>query len=371
MKTAHGKKRKTPSRGLTRYELAQRLGVGLTTIDKVIAMGKLGANGSNGRAKTYRLSAAREALFSHAPEVGVAADVLMRDYSTSVQDFDDRRHHLSELHISDAAWLPRWKACVAWLDKRMSAWPGRIAEVLGPLDAAGACYLDAAPPRNERPRRLVPPDELARILDGPPEGRPWPPAAASGLRRLVDRGEGVWLDDGGGWCGEKACMPPSPPVAPLGLIRPLLAELSLACATSPEWAALERTLALPPPATARPVPRDVDAARNAWRAARASYREERVRIRRNHHRRADVREAIAATVERSRWRWWRFRGQARQYVGKPFEARSAAETLKRETLAELASLGGLVPVGLPAPLAPHAAKTGASARRRVKARGRK
>ena len=99
------KKQQRKPRGSTRVGLTEKLGVGLTTVDRLIAFG-LTSHGRRGRAKLYDLTVARKLARRLAPAELAAAEVLIADYRSNAEDAHDRLQELREKWIAESAWLP-------------------------------------------------------------------------------------------------------------------------------------------------------------------------------------------------------------------------------------------------------------------------
>lgn len=341
---SRGKKKATARRGLlTRFELAQALGVGLTTVDRLIAWG-LRAVGRRGRAKTYDPAAARRLAQRLAPVQVAAADVLITDYRSHAEDLHDRRQREVQTWIADATWRPLWQQCVAVVARVTADWPGRLADRLGAVTAeerALVAWADGPRPAPPVPRRYLEPVHILALLTEPEAAHPWRPAARAGIATLAARGVGIEIDDDGRWMPwDPAVGMPHMPAAPDPWMRPLLDELASMIPSSAAWRGLQAGLTpaavepLPPP------PQDVHEARAQWRAARSAYRQARVAIRRGHRRRADVTAQVVEAIATFRARWWQARDELARLAGDPEAVRARAEQIRHETLAQLLSLGG-------------------------------
>ena len=330
--------------GLTRWELTEALGVGLTTVDRMIARG-LSSTGRRGRAKLYILRAARKVAERVAPAELAAADVLIVDYRSAAEDLHDRRHQLETLWVSDTAWMPAWRRLVTAIARATQEWPRRLADRLGhmsPEEAQRLPWADGPRLPPPPPRQYLSAAAVSVLLTGDPSARPWRPAAEPGISALAGRGVGIAIADDGTWAEWRpGAVQPEAFQYPAPLIRPLLEQLVDVVRRG------ERPLvvALQPPRQRRlpAAPRDVTAARAQWRTARAAYRRTRVGIRRGHRRRTDISAAIGSAISVFRARWWGARGQLAAHIGGGLAVLTAMEQLRAETLKNLTSLGGLVP----------------------------
>ena len=353
-------------RRLTRVELTRALGVSLTTIDRLVALGGLRSAGRRGRAKVYDVATARRVARKLAPAEIAAAAVLISDHRTHAEDLQDRRRALDETWIADAAWQPKWLACVAAVAQMTASWPERLAKRLGPLDAEGAHRAAAA----DGPLVLPPPSaadcetaaELVREWLADPAR--WPLADVDLVAAAAHREVSPWVvrrqatragltRQGSAWhrpTGPRPWLDQAIPAAlrrldheeaaatgRVPLLRPLLAELAHAIRRHPSTGALAAALSMPAAGALPAAPRTADAARAQWRAARAAYRRRRVAVRRGHRRRADVLEQIERTTEAFRATWWNARGELAAAAGEPARVRQTAERLRRDTLETLGS----------------------------------
>ncbi len=340
-----GRKRKAlRPEGLSRRELAVDLGVGLTTIDRLIASG-LRSLGRRGRARVYDELHARELCQRVAPDEMADAEMLMRDYRTHSLDLDDRRRALEETWVSDSAWLPLWRRVVSVVSRVTAAAVPGLARIVGESTLRETQRFDTPPgaPR-QLPRRLITAPEVLAILDGRRSARPWPEGAETALRALAEQGQGIWLYDHGGWTPERHLPPPrsEEDLRPIPFIDPFLERVQSAVA--PAFDPLAATLASTDAPAPRPEPSGVDEARRQWREARSSYREQRVAIRRGHRRRADVVRSIEMAIRTHTVRWVRWGSSARGHAGDEMAARTSAERWRETALRDLATLGGIVPL---------------------------
>jgi hypothetical protein len=334
---------KTVRRGLTRVELSQALGVGLTTIDRLIAFG-LKPIGSRGRAKLYRLADARQWAEQRAPAQVAASDVLIADHRTHAEDLHDRRQHLVAEWVADAAWRPLWQEAVAAVSRLTASWPAQLTERLGtvtPAERELLPWADGPRPAPEPARRYLRPEELLVLLTGPEAAHPWRPAARAGIATLAGRGIGIAITDTSAWMPwNPAEGIPQRPESPAPVMRPLLEQLPDLIASSAAFRGLEAALTVPAITPLPPAPETVSAALAQWRSARSEHRQVKTAIRRGHRRRADVIAHITEAIATFRARWWQARGELARVAGDAQAVRARADDLRRETLAQLLSLGG-------------------------------
>ncbi len=362
-------KRKTTRRRVTRMDAAKELDVSRVTIERLVSAGRLRRVGRRGRAHLYDLTELRRLAQELAPGREAAADIVTRDYASQARDFSDRRNALLEKWVADDAWTPLWRRLVETVSRVTAAAIPELARALGRLTSGEARRLDAIPSRRETTRRLVRAAELRSMLDGPQSSWPWPAAAEPGLRRLAQRGVGIWLSEHGGHTPEgHHPPPPSSTFDPILFVRPMLERIAVEI--HPTLELLAREFATPSLTTVPPEPADVDDARRQWRAARTEYREQRVAVRREHHRRADVAKAIHDVLREHMAQWWSWRGEAASLAGDEAAVRTSAERRRDAALRDLGTLDGL----LEAPThsiqaASAAAKT--KTKRHVSAKGRK
>jgi hypothetical protein len=265
--------KKNPA-GLTRAELAQQLRIGLTTVDKLIALRGLRSVGARGKAKLYRAEDARHLLRKLGPAETTAAEILRADYQALAEDLRDRRRALVEMWIADTAWMPGWRTCIDSYKAHTARWPAELGAIIS---------------------RLTP--ESAALLDGDP--------------RFADLGE------------------------PIPFVRPRLEALADAIASDDEaspWVQLARALDVPEP-EAPPAPAaTVDEARTHWHEARAMFRRTRVDTRRGHRRRARVLAALDRVFPDVRLLWLTLDSQAGALAGRRADAVAAAERLRQTTI---------------------------------------
>lgn len=302
------KQSKSRPRGHTRVELTRELGVGLTTIDRLIAF-DLKVIGRRGRAKTYSLAGARLMARRLGPAETAASDVLVKDYATQALDFQDRRNLLLETWVADDAWLPCFRRLVELLRRVTKSWPARIGARLGRATAGEAASLGWA----DGPRVLSP-------LPAPVAGEHAMAKAIEGRKRAES-------------------VPP--------FMRLFLEEFAASFRSSPLVGELAGILEPPEPESLPPNPKTVEEARQRWRAARSAYRETRVAIRRGHHRRQKIHEAIQTAIALHTAAWWSVRGQFVVFAGNADAARELATRNRTEALKKLSTLDGLLPVEEP------------------------
>jgi len=302
-KNLSGKKKL--GRGLTRVQLAEALNLGLTTIDKLIAHG-LRPVGARGRAPVYQLGDARR-LRRQLTGRDQVDSVLLSDYLAHSEDFRDRTEQLRREWVADNVWTLAWRRVVVRVDRLTRRWPAQLADRLGSLH------------RDQQ--------DLVAWCDGP-RVLPPQPAACLGPEAFA-----AWQAR----CAELSALP--------GLMRPLLADAAAALRAAGSLVTLSRALVAPPPARAPRRPRTVDAARDAWRQARADFRRARVVIRRGHRRRADVIQAINLAIVTWRNSWWAARGVLASLAADRAGAFAFAQQLRIQTSAQFAMLGGLLPAG--------------------------
>ena len=299
-----GKKKQRKPRGLTRVELTEKLGVGLTTVDRLIAFG-LESSGRRGRAKIYSLSAARRMARRLAPAELAAADVLIVDYRTHAEDFHDRRQALIEEWIADTDWLPAWRQFIAMIGSVTATWPGRIGARLGsavPCEASLFGWADG-------PRTLPP-----------------LPARVAGEEAIAAVAQSIQM--------ARSVQP---------FMRPRLDELARAIESHPSTAVLAPAIEPPAREPLPNAPTNVDEARSQWREARSAYRRVRVAVRRDHRRRDELGQNITSEISEFRAVWWASRGQLVGLAGDEPRARLAAERICNQTLTRLSTLNGTVP----------------------------
>ncbi len=333
-------------RGLTRFELAQALGVGLTTVDRLITFG-LRSTGRRGVAKVYGLGDARRLARHLAPAQAAAGEVLMRDYRSHAEDLHDRAQRELETSVADVRWRPLWQAAVADVARFTTDWPSSLADRLGfatPEEAAAAVWADlGVKPNSSPPRRHLRPAEILELLAGDPARVPWRPAARDGIAALAERGTGVSIDEEtGGWMPwDPAVGVPAAP-APPPMMRPLLEQLAEIMADCTSLRGLEAALTAPALERLPPAPETVDEARAQWRAARSAYRQIRTAVRRGHRRRAEVAAQITRSIANFRATWWRARAEIAQAAGDRDRVLALAERIRGESLGRLLSLNGML-----------------------------
>ena len=339
----------TTSRSLSRPELAQKCDCSLTTIDRLIAKG-LAVVGHRGRAKLYDPQAARRLARTLKSRPSVAPKVLRDDYLTHAEDFRDRRRGLLETWVSDDVWVPVWRQLVAAVSKHTASWPGRLADRLGnarPEDRDLLSRADGPRPEPPVPSDHLTPKRLLELLAGPVGAHPWRPAALPAIAALAARGQGIDIRRDGAWLPWDPADGISVPIAwPAPVLRPLMNELAAAM-EGPVSDHLEQALVEPAARRSPRTPTGADAAREAWRRARADFRRARVAIRRGHRRRVDVAQAIAAAVDTHTRAWWASRHSLVGLAGDRHAVLEAAERLQVRTLHDLDTLGGLLPAEHP------------------------
>ena len=238
---------------LTRAEIADDLGLSTSRISQLVALG-MPASGDRKQGAPLRFDRDRCRAWVRRMRAektdDVRDDVLIRDYSSQVQDLCERARALYETWLPVVAVMAAWRKLVAFVARETESWPEWIA-------------TRAAE---------VAPGEGWRLLEaeGPMRPRHIPPA---------------WVDD-------------PPPV-----VRPILESVY------PRFAALVRheeifgvldrveELEIPP------MPSTLVEARSQWRETRATYRELRVRVRRGHVRREGLRRRIEAALILHRQAW--------------------------------------------------------------------
>ncbi|MFA5028541.1 MAG: hypothetical protein WC713_11780 [Candidatus Methylomirabilota bacterium] len=345
MKTKNVAMKQKPAATLTRVELAQTLGLGLSSIDRLIAFG-LPSVGTRGRAKTYRLTAARrlaQRLSRVQPE---AEGILLTDYRTHAEDLHDRRRALLETWIPLTAWTPAYRRFVAMIARQTAPWPETITARLAGLTREATLQIAAAEssatPTRE-PRRYLPPHELAAMLASDPPAAPLLPAACPALHKLVAAGQGITLYASGAWFPwDPSAGIPADPVEVVPLLRPLLTALAEHVGICREARALAAALEIPAPDPLPPTPTTVDEARQHWREARFRYRQTRVAIRRGHHRRAEILNAIHATLTGVRLTWWGSWPDFLAAGGDSARLQLAVQAIRERTMHDLHTLGGIL-----------------------------
>jgi hypothetical protein len=277
--------------GVTRVELARRLAVGLTTVDRLIAAG-LQTVGLRGRAKLYSVRDARRLAKRLAPTANAAAaEVICADYNSHAEDFWSRRRELIEQFIPDDVWL-RQLGEVVKVAKRLTAdWPDALVQRLGAAE----------------------PDEA---------GFDW----ADGPR--VRTPQGVANDSD----------------VPAPVLRPLMQTFAERISAHESMTALFTAIVRIPPVARMTLitTKGVDDARAQLRAARTSFRAARVAIRRDHRRRQAILAAIDAACESWRFRWWESRFLFYGAAGDPERIRRAVQSVRKEALSEFGTLNGLL-----------------------------
>jgi hypothetical protein len=343
-KIVRRKTRRRPA-GLTRLQIAERLGVSRVSIERLVAAGRLRPIGRRGCAHTYDPASVRRLARDLVPVTPDAVDIALHDYHTHALDFADRRRALVETWIADDVWRPAWESAIAWTAHHAAIWPEQLVERLGAAEPADVPWLrsgDGPRPSGRYPRRYLLPAAVQALLDDP--AGPFKPAARPLVRDTLGRGHGVELidypDGSHGWHpwdpsqGEPVERPPAEPI-----IRPLLQELVEAIPLSDEWIRLDAALTVPAPEPAPDPPADVDAARQAWRAARSAYRSTRVAVRRGHHRRQHVVDAIEHAIASAKAVIWsQGRGHVVGAAGRPGEIRERAARMTAEALGALQAI---------------------------------
>jgi len=346
MKNRVAKAKRSRRPGLPRPELALALGVSARKVDRLIAAG-LSPVGHRGAAYLYNLAGARRLARRLAPPESASSDVVIADLRSHAEDLHDRRRRLLETWIPDTAWLASWRALVATIARVTSGWPVRLAARIGGTPREQARILataDSPRPAPPPPLRHVPPDEVRTLLAGDPAAQPWRLAATPAITRLVESGKGIAIQTDGAWHEwAPAAGVPEPRTWPAPLIRPLLVELSTSPRVRQALAGLMNALAPSLPGPLPPPPPTADAARAQWREARAAFRRARIAVRRGHHRRADLVRWIEAAAREHTMSWWGGAPRlAYEHAGDHAAALARLEQLRRELLARLETLGGLV-----------------------------
>ena len=87
-------------------------------------------------------------------------------------------------------------------------------------------------------------------------------------------------------------------------------------------------------------------------------------MRRGHHRRAALLDAMDQAISAAKWRWWKARWRLAEVAGDAEAARIVAGSVARDALRELRALGGLAVVEeTPAPPPPTVPKARPRAKR--------
>lgn len=345
---SRGKKKFAIRRGLTRVELTAAFGVGLTTVDRLIAFG-LRPMGRRGRAKLYDPAAARRLAERLAPAQVAASNILIADYRSHAEDLHDRRERELETWIADATWRPLWQACVAAVARLTASWPQTLADRLStatPEDRALVAWSDGPRPVSPTPRRYLAPEQILAWLAGSEAARPWRAPAEPKIAALAAEGIGVSITENGSWMpwNPATGIPQPPTTFPQPLVRPLLDELADMITSASSFGGLAAALQAPGIERLPPAPETVDEARAQWRAARAAHRRVRIAIRRGHRRREDVTKQIPEGIAGYRSRWWQARAELARVAGDHDQVRALAEGVRGESLERLLSLAGAIDI---------------------------
>jgi hypothetical protein len=238
---------------LTRAEIAGDLGLSTSRISQLVVLG-MPASGDRKQGAPLRFDRDRCRAWVRRMRAektdDVRDDVLIRDYSSQVEDLGDRARAIFETWLPISAVRAAWRQLVAFVAQETEPWPERFA----------ARAAEVAP------------GEGWRLLEaeGPMRPRHIPPA---------------WVDD-------------PPPV-----VRPILESVypRFAALVRHEeiFAVIDRVEEFPLPA----MPSTLIEARSQWRETRATYRELRVRVRRGHVRREGLRRRIEAALILHRQSW--------------------------------------------------------------------
>jgi hypothetical protein len=329
-----------------RYGLAEALGVGLTTVDKLIARG-LKPSGTRGKAHVYSVVAAQRLAARLAPRPSAEPNVLIEDYRSHAEDLHARREALRAEHVAVRDVSAAWRRVVGFVERATREWPemirARVKATHSTDELHALLAADGARPEPPPPRRHFTPAELLALLDA--DAAAWPErwrrpdscAVDTIRRRALDRGLGIEVDEAGAWSPWRpADGLPTPKTYPAPVLRDTLEAFADAFVASDEMRGLAEVLDPPEPAPVPAPPKSVAEARAAWRSARATHRREAVRVRRGHVKRLAVRDAIMRAIEESKWRFWRWQPAV---IGVSADAlRASLDRWRVDALAPLALL---------------------------------
>ncbi len=254
---------------------------------------------------------------------------------------------LGQLEIAQAQNVSTEKLNIAWRAevreiRRLTApWPRILAAQIAAITDPTLLLWADLPRIPSSPRKFLGPEEIKRLLAGPPEKCPWGPGAVPGISRRASIGAGIEIRSDGAWWGwDSATGAPKERDENDPMLTPLFEQLHRDMRNNKVTLALAKALAPEKPAPPQPKPVTSIAARKEYRKAAARLKRYRLKVRRGEFQNAPA--ALEKIQESSKqfWRYWKnvLGAQVESVAGKKKEALKLTEHLRRESLVQLEDL---------------------------------